>query len=155
MLKKNRLAGLPASLLRDRAGTAAVEMGLLAPVFAAMIIPVVDLGMGFYTQMRVQEAAAAGAEYALLNASAFNQANTQTAAQNATTLSVTANAAQEFACASGTTLTVEGSQVTCPDGTTAGTYVTVSTSANYTMLLNYPGLSNPLTLTGSSTVRIQ
>jgi hypothetical protein len=36
-----------------------------------------------------------------------------------------------------------------------GTYVTVSSQAQYSMLMSYPGLSNPLTLSAQSTVRIQ
>jgi hypothetical protein len=42
----------------------------------------------------------------------------------------------------------------CPDGTTPGGFVTVQTSASYAPLLNYPSIPNPISITGTATVRI-
>jgi len=55
------------ALARDRRGMSAVEFGLAAPVFLAMLTPVVDLGLAFSQQIRVNQAVEAGAQYASSN----------------------------------------------------------------------------------------
>src|SRR5947208_16257984 len=54
-----------AALLRAREGNAVVEFGLVAPVLGAVLVPVVDLGIGVYQRMQVHDAAQAGAQYAM------------------------------------------------------------------------------------------
>jgi len=139
----------------ERSGAAAVEFALLAPTLIAVLLPMVDLGIGAYKRMRVQDAAEAGAQYALVHG--YNTSSITSAAQNATSLgtnvSVTPSEACECVNGSGSlaTATCGG---TCSDGSNVGTYVTVATQSSYSLLLTYPGLSNPLTLTGTATVRI-
>jgi Flp pilus assembly protein TadG len=148
--KLGRLTGL---LRCDTRGAAAVELAALAPILAALIIPMIDLGMGTYQKMRVQEAAEAGAEYAAVHG--FNQGLIQsTATGSISTTGVTAAASQACHCVvsgaiSSTTVTC-GS--TCGDGTAAGNYVTVTTQLTYPMLFPYPGLST-LTIKGSAISR--
>src|SRR6266480_7810225 len=55
------------ALARDRRGMSAVEFGLAAPVFLAILTPVIDLGLAFSQKIQVQQAAAAGAQYVSLN----------------------------------------------------------------------------------------
>src|SRR3954453_5198018 len=85
-----RIGARIGALARDRRGMSAVEFGLAAPVFLAMLTPVIDLGLAFSQQIRVNQAVEAGAQYASSNpyagtswASAVSSAIT-----NATTLSV-------------------------------------------------------------------
>jgi Flp pilus assembly protein TadG len=144
-------------LRHDRAGVAAVELGLIAPVLVALVIPMVDLGIGAYNKMRIQDAAEAGAQYALANAGTYNAAATQSAATNATSLTgVTATVANSCNCitsgAIGGAVSCTG---TCADGSTPGSYVSVSTQMTYHLLLAYPGLTDPMTLRGYAVVRIQ
>jgi Flp pilus assembly protein TadG len=40
-------------LARDRRGVSAVEFGLAAPVFLAALSPVIDLGLAFSQQIRI------------------------------------------------------------------------------------------------------
>ena len=61
-----RLAWIGA-LLRDRRGMSAVEFGLAAPVFLAMLTPVIYLGLAFSQQIRINQAVEAGAQYAAMN----------------------------------------------------------------------------------------
>jgi Flp pilus assembly protein TadG len=143
---------------RDRSGVAAVELGLVAPMLAALLIPMIDLGVGSYDKMRVQNAAAAGAQWALANPTAYSATSIQTAAQSASSLgtSVTVVSTQTCNCLSGSTL---GAAVacanTCPDGSTPGTFVGVTTTYSYSLLFTYPTLSNPMSLTGVTVVRTQ
>jgi Flp pilus assembly protein TadG len=142
-------------LRRDRSGVAALELGLVASILVGILIPTFDLGMGAYQKMRVQDAAEAGAQYALTNG--FSVPAITSAAQNATTLGagVTVTASEACNCITGGAI---GSSVacgsSCADGSTAGTYVTVATQATYTLLVSYPGLTSPMTLNGSAIVRI-
>ena len=52
------------ALARDRRGMSAVEFGLAAPVFLAMLTPVIDIGLAFSQQIRVNQAVESGAQYA-------------------------------------------------------------------------------------------
>src|ERR1051326_1413992 len=74
-----------AALLRGREGNAGMEFGLLAPILGAVLVPVIDIGMGFYQSMQVEDAAQAGAQYAM--AHGWNGTAIQTAVTRATTLS--------------------------------------------------------------------
>jgi Flp pilus assembly protein TadG len=142
-------------LRRDRSGTAAVELGLVASMLVGILIPMFDLGMGAYKKMRVQDAAEAGAQYALSHG--YNAAAITSAAQNATSLAaaVAVSPSQACNCITGGVI---GAAVACgsacPDGSTAGTYVTVATQTSYSLLVSYPGLANPMTLAGTAVVRI-
>src|SRR5260370_28076569 len=71
------------ALARDRRGMSAVEFGLAAPVFLAALSPVIDLGLAFSQQIRVNQAVDAGAQYAANNQ--YNSSTWATAVQNAMT----------------------------------------------------------------------
>ena len=159
MISLNRLTRSIKRLIAARDGTAVVEMALVLPMIVGMIIGMTDLGMGAYTEMQVQNAAQAGAEYA--TRVGYNSVGITAAVTNATSLSgVTANPvpSQSCGCAQGTTVTlfntVPPCAQVCPSGT-VGTYVTVNAQASFTTLFSYPGLSSPMTLTASSVVRIK
>jgi Flp pilus assembly protein TadG len=160
-----RLGGWVRGLMHDRMGAAAVEFGLALPVLGGIIVPMIDVGMGAYKKMEVQDEAEAGAQYAIANG--YSSTAIQSAATNATSLTgVTATPAESCRCGSTGTLGASSGTPpctgTCADGTTPGTYVSVSTSVSYSTLINYPGittvypaLTNPMTLTGYSIVRIK
>jgi Flp pilus assembly protein TadG len=158
MPNKAKLRELAKRLGRDRSGVAAVELGLIAPVLAAILIPMIDLGVGAYDKMRVQNAAAAGAQWALANPTAYSATSIQTAAQSATSLlaNVAVASTQTCNCLSGNTL---GAAVpcanTCPDGSSPGTFVGVTTTYSYSLLFTYPSLTNPMSLSGFTIVRTQ
>ncbi|HXQ51702.1 MAG TPA: TadE/TadG family type IV pilus assembly protein [Stellaceae bacterium] len=139
----------------SRSGAAAVELGLVAPMLVGILLPMVDLGMGAYNKMRVQNAAEAGAQYALEHG--YNSSSITTAAQNSTSLGtgVTVSPSQACNCINSGVI---GPSVTCgaacSDGSTAGTFVTVNTQSTYTLLISYPGLTNPMTLRGLAVVRV-
>ena len=59
--------GCFAALARDRRGMSAVEFGIAAPVFLAILMPVVDLGRAYSQQIQVRQAVQAGALYASVN----------------------------------------------------------------------------------------
>src|SRR5262249_10207930 len=138
------------------AGLAAVEFALIVPLLATAIICTVDLGLGVYRKMQVQNAAQAGAEYALTHG--FLASTVTTATTSATSYSgiqATPAPAQFCGCPSGTGVTSTACGTNCAGGAQAGTYVTVSAQAVYNTLLPYPLLPSSYTLTAQSTVRTQ
>ncbi len=145
----------------ERKATSAIELALVLPVIAGMIVPLADLGMGAYTKMQVQNAAQAGADYAHKNAgSGSNATNIGNAVTNATGLSgVTANPApsESCACVSGTTIT-NTTAPPCATGCASGKeggYVTVNAQASYAPLFPYPAVPSSITFNATSIVRVQ
>src|SRR5207237_8515032 len=62
-----RIGARMGALARDRRGMSAVEFGLAAPVFLAMLTPVIDLGLALSPQIRRNQAVDARAPYAASN----------------------------------------------------------------------------------------
>jgi len=162
-----RIGARIGALARDRRGMSAVEFGLAAPVFLAMLTPVIDLGLAFSQQIRVNQAVEAGAQYASSNpyagtswASAVSSAIT-----NATSLSVNPSVgAETCGCPNSTsTAIVTGSYGTppnctsnsCPDGSSPGYYVTITGNVTYTSVMPYSILGSSATLSSQAVVRVE
>lgn len=155
MQAPNRAIRRIVGFLGGREGGAAVEFSVAAPVLAIIFVPLIDIGMAVYQQMQVQDAAQAGAQYAMLHG--WNSSAIQTAVTNATGLSVTASPtpSKSCGCPDGSSVSAAACGSTCPDGLTAGTYVTVGAQATYVPLLPYPTMGSSLTLSAQATARIQ
>ncbi len=160
----------PRSFLRGfgtaRSGVSAVEFALVAPIAIFLFFAVVDYGLGVYRKMEVQQAAQVGAEYASANGFIPGAASTDprsptavsNAVVNATTFPGVAASpppSTSCGCASAAGVVTQTCGTTCSDGTSAGTYLTVSASVTYKTLLPYPFIANSLNLNGAATVRIQ
>lgn len=140
----------------DRTAAAALEFAIAAPLMVALVIPMVDLGAGFQQRMQVQDAAQAGAQYALAHGW------DSTAIQNAVTSAATLSGIQALpapatscGCPQGTSITAATCGGTCASGLAAGTYVTVNAQASYSPLIPYPMFGQSVTLSAQATVRIQ
>ena len=59
------LRGLVLGIVRDRGGVAAIEFGIMIPLFSLMTVSVTDIGLAVYRKMQVENAAQAGAQYAI------------------------------------------------------------------------------------------
>lgn len=142
---------------QDRA-SAAVEFALIAPILTGVLLGIADLGLGLHYKMAVVQAAGAGATYAALNG--WNSASIGNAVTNATGVgNITASPAPTQTCgcpnSGGTAITTATCGSTCTNGQAAGHYCTVTAQYVYHMILSYPGVSNPMTLTASATARYQ
>jgi Flp pilus assembly protein TadG len=140
----------------DSRGVAAIEFAMIVPVLLFMIVGVVDLGMGIYADMQVQNAAQAGAQYAI--AHGYTASSISTAVTSATSFSgitVSSGPSKFCGCPSSSGVTTATCGSTCSNGTSAGTYVTVSASGTYTTMLPYPLIPSSYTFVHPSTVRIQ
>ena len=157
------------ALARDRRGMSAVEFGLAAPVSLAMLTPVIDLGLAFSQQIKLNQAIEAGAQYATANP--YNgttwATNVSTAITNAQpSLSFTPSVgAESCGCPNSTsTAIVTGatygtpptcSTASCPDNSNPGYYVTISGSITYTSVMPYSILGSTATLSRQAIVRVQ
>jgi Flp pilus assembly protein TadG len=156
MRRSKRALKRIAALFRAREGNAALEFSIAAPILVVIFVPLIDIGMAVYQQMQVQDAAQAGAQYAM--AHGWNSSAIQTAVTSATALaSVSASPApaKSCGCPDDSSVGAAACGSTCPDGRAAGTYVTVNAQATYTPLLPYPVLGTSVTLAAQATARIQ
>ena len=155
------------ALARDRRGVSAVEFGLAAPVLLAGLSPVIDLGLAFSQQIRVNQAVEAGAQYASSNPYAGSSwsSGVSSAISNAiASPTITPSVGSETCgCPNSTsTAIVTGSygsppscSGSCPDGSNPGYYVTISVQATYTSVMPYSILGSTATLSSTAIVRVQ
>jgi Flp pilus assembly protein TadG len=158
---RRALQAFLADAQRGNAGVASIEFAVVAMMLVLMAIGTLDLGLGFYRKMQVQNAAQAGAQYAMLHAAdSSNLASIETAAANATgltELTFPQPPTRFSGCAGPTGIATPDANYKCPDGTSAATYVTVVAQSVYKPVLTFPTLGIPDTFifNASATVRIQ
>lgn len=140
----------------DTSGVAAIEFGIVVPILVLMVVATVDIGMGFYRKMQVEDAAQAGAQWAIKNGFDANAiTNAVTAATSATSISVSPTPVQFCGCATGSTITTATCGTTCSGGVQAGTYTTVSAQMTYSTILPYGIFPSAYNFSSQSTVRLQ
>jgi Flp pilus assembly protein TadG len=144
------------SLRRNRAGNAAMELALLAPVLALGMFAAIDLAAGFSLKLDLVSAASRAAElttapgvvradYSFLQSEAVAAANVPGA---------TATVSNWLECNG--TRQQPGTNL-CAAGDQFARYVQVAVAAPYVPLFNYGGLvpATGIVLEGSTAVRIQ
>lgn len=137
-------------------GTAAIEFAIVGSVMVTLLVAGADLGLAFYSDMQVETSAQSGAEYAAVHG--FDATSISSAVTHATSSSGIAASPAPFqfcGCVSGSAVAGAACGSVCPDGMTAGTYVTVTATRTYSTLIPYPSLPASFTQTSTSTVRIQ
>ena len=108
---------------RATSGIAAVEFAFLVPVLLILLMGAADLGQMLYAYYRLDQAVAAGAQYALLNSSKVNSTNGATLAGSIANVVANANGT---AWANDTIVVNNGPSATITSGTTS----TGGTAAN-------------------------
>lgn len=153
--RTNPVIATSVKLAKDTRGVAAIEFALIASILSMVLICMVDLGLGIIRNMQVQNAAQAGAQYAMLHG--FDQnaiSGAVLSASDSSAISASPLPSQFCGCSSANSIT----QVTCGSscsGGSAGTYVTVSAQSTYTPLFRYPIIPQSFALSAQSTVRLQ
>jgi Flp pilus assembly protein TadG len=144
---KARLPALTGRIWRNQRGTAAVEFALVATLLTALLPAATDLALAIWANQQVGNAARAGTEYAAINCwdsstSAVKSncaSNVSTAATSATSVmnrasGVTATPTNYCGCDSASGASGAATQTcgtACPDGSKAGTYVSVTANTSY------------------------
>lgn len=154
-------------LATDRRGVAAAEFALCLPFLLMLIMGIFDFGSLAYTDMQVNAAAHAGAQWVYANNSngvsnGCTPTTVKTAVQSAVEITVTA--AASTACSVSYCVKTAGTLVAptngaCPAATTngepPGTYAVVSASTNVTALAPWSSLTMPSSLTATAAIRYQ
>jgi Flp pilus assembly protein TadG len=147
-------------------GAALVEFTIFAPMLVIMSIYVMDFGLLFFDKLEMQNAAQAGAHWAIANG-IYNASDIANAATNATNLpasQITVTSNEFCGCPSNSPFQVNqiaagpcSGGATCSGGALAGNYVTVSATPTtaYKPLVAYGLFSVSPTVNASATVRIQ
>jgi Flp pilus assembly protein TadG len=147
-------------------GAALLEFTIFAPIIIVLILGVVDFGLYIYRNVQVQNAAQAGAEYAI--AHGFSAASISSAVTNAacypsgscvftSTITVPSGSPSRFCgCPSNTGVTqIAAGACTagmlCSGGSSPGTYVNVQAQAAYSTTLPSVLSPSPLLLTFANT----
>ena len=146
-------------LWRDRRGIAMVEFGLVSGILCTMALGVVDFGVGLWSQMELQNAVDAGAQYVMWYQ--WNQSGITSAVQNATKMSLggssgnTVSVTQACACPDSTGGIIAATCGTsCSQGgATASNYITITANYSYSTIFTWPGISNPMTLSATAVVQ--
>lgn len=136
-------------------GAAIVEFALVLPLLLLLTVGLFDLGFGAYQLLQVHAAAEAGAQYAARHdwdASAIAAA--VSSATGTGGVAATPAPSQMCGCPDGGVFTPKPSCGTCPSGSPAGVYALVSAQLSYSPVLPYPGLPDPVVLTGQAYRRL-
>ncbi|MBB4370094.1 Flp pilus assembly protein TadG [Bradyrhizobium sp. cir1] len=152
----NSLTGHVRAAVRDKSGVAAAEFGILIPVLSLMAVSVTDIGLALYRKMQVENAAQAGAQYAI--ARGFNESGISAAvasATNATNITASPAPVQFCGCPTSAGVSAVTCGTACPGGAQAGTYTTVSARATYSTLIDYQIVAASYTYSVQSTARLQ
>ena len=142
-----RCGRLLARLRGEDSGIAVIELALVAPILALIIVAIVDFGLAYARQMTLANGVRAGVQYAMVRRPV--QGNTgaiaQTVADNAGV--ALANVEVSWVC---TCSDSGGAAPTCSVSECGGADVNhsirIAVTESYTMILSYPGMSNPISL---------
>jgi Flp pilus assembly protein TadG len=149
------------SLSCGDAGQSLVELALIVPIFALLILGAVEFGQLVYASIEVSDAARAGVAYGAQSAAtAADLAGIQNAAINdAPEVPVmTALPVQFCTCSNAVTTHVScaSAPTTCAtQGFHVVNYVQVNTTATITPVIHLPGTGGGFTLYGQAIMRVQ
>lgn len=146
-------------------GAALVEFTIFAPMLLAIAIYTMDFGLLVFSKMEVQNAAQAGAQYAIAN-NGYDSIAISSAVTNATKFTaITPTSSQFCGCPSATGVKIcsvpPGSCTTCDPGICSasdqGHYVTVTATPTtaYTPMIPYGLVASSYDISAKSTVRIR
>jgi Flp pilus assembly protein TadG len=151
-------------------GVAAVEFGLILPVFVTLLIGCLDFGLAYLADAQLAAAVSAGAQYAFTqgqtesgstltsDVSSFVTAVSQVSLSALTVTNNNGLSATSCYCVTGATPTYTGPVScgsTCTDGSTAGKFVAISASFTYTPIFPADKVFFSTAKTQTITVRLQ
>jgi Flp pilus assembly protein TadG len=141
---------------RDKGGVAAIEFGLMVPLLSLMVVSVTDIGLAVFRKMQVENAAQAGAQYAIAHGFDTSRISSAvTSATNSTAITASPSPVQFCGCPTSTGVSTVTCGTVCTGGVQAGSYATVSAQATYNTLINYQIVAATYTYNAQSTARLQ
>jgi Flp pilus assembly protein TadG len=143
-------------LWQGNSGLAATELALLAPVLVLLMIAMTDYGLAWTRQMALANAVRAGTQYAMIRRPVQgNTAGIHQRVVDAAPADLGGTPAVTFFCECPDGQAVaDCSANACGAGIDLRHYVTVTLQEDYPLILNYPGIGNPVSLENSATIRL-
>lgn len=145
-----------ARLWQGDSGLAAVELALLAPFLTLLMIAMTDYGLAWTRQMALANAVRAGTQYAMIrrpmegDVSGIHQRVIDAAPAD---VGGTPQVTFICECPDGQAV-ADCNPAACGAGVDLRHYVTVTLQEDYPLILSYPGISNPIRLENSATIRL-
>jgi Flp pilus assembly protein TadG len=142
--------------VRENGGAAAIEFAFMIPLLSLMVVSVSDIGLAVYRKMQVENAAQAGAQYAIVHGfDTSSISSAVTSATNSTAITASPSPVQFCGCPTSTGISSASCGTVCTGGAQAGTYARVSAQATYYTLINYQIVAATYTYNAQSTARLQ
>lgn len=136
-------------------GNALVELALVLPILATLLTGVADFGLMAYDAMALNQAARAGAQYGFTNrtdTSGIQAAVLAASGLSSTKLTVTTS----YQCYDGTAVAYPTACASADqDNGQTRVYLKVTVTEPYSLILPWPGVTNPTPLTGTAVVPIK
>ena len=149
-----KLMGLIKKLVKTDCGAAAVEFALISPIVAIVILGVADFGFLTLKSTQVSSATRAGIQFVMTDPEDY-AANISSVVTNSTNLdadNMTVTTSEGCRCL-GSSTSVDCDTDTC-SGNAPPKYVTITTTYSHDMIMGYPGVDNPFTVTKTAVIRI-
>lgn len=147
-------------LARERAGSVTVELALLAPILATMLIGLIDISTAYSSKLRVEQVAQRTIEKVMQNGFVTSQETTLEAeAETAAGVGADADVTFWLECNAVVQTGASAYSNGCPEGAQYGRYVQVDIERDYTPLILHTFTSSnadgTLTVRGTAGIRIQ
>ncbi len=156
-----RVRKTPWTAFREsRGGSVTIELALLAPIMAFMLVGAIDFGGYVFGKMQLQNASRAGAQYAIQAAGNIDDTAGITAAVQAATdleASTTITTQAFCGCADGGESAADntlGCTGDCAGGEFPALSIRVTVENTFTTLFSYPGIPDTLDLTGQTVMQL-
>ena len=152
---KSRLRTAIRRLGRCRRGTSSVELALVLPFLALLVVAMIDYGTVINYKMQLANAVRAGTQYTMVrkpmqqDLTEIRQAVLDTAPPDETGTRALATAFF-CECPNGTPIPCENE---CGVGE-RGSYVSILLTQEYPLILSYPGIDNPVSLSSEAVIRL-
>lgn len=136
-------------------GNSLIELALVAPILATLLTGIADFGLMEYDAMALNQAARAGAQYGFTNSS--DTSGIQAAVLAASGLSSTKlTVTTAYQCYDGTAVAYPTACASADqDSGQSRVYLSVTVTEPYSLILPWPGIADPTTLTGTAVVPIK
>ena len=143
------------SFLRATSGVAAVELALVTPFLALLLVGVIDFGLAWSQQMALSNAARAGAQYTIVRKPVqadiddIKSAIEETAPEGVVVETEVRfycecpNSGQEVAC-----------NTNCGEGIERQSFVEIDVSYEHELLLPYPAIGDAINLNTTAIIRL-
>jgi Flp pilus assembly protein TadG len=143
----------------SRRGAVTVELAMLAPIMAMMLIGAIDYGSFIFQKLEVQNASRAGVQYAIQTSSNVTDSTGIEAVVRAASdlpTGATVTSATFCGCVDGTessTDSIGSCSGDCSGGEFPALSVRVTVTNTYTSLFDYPGIDDSLTMVGETVMQ--